>query len=259
MTPEPTINHDDAVAFFRQLLDDLPTIRIIRLLGDGKMGKSHLVTRIFPRLIDSARARHAVLDLRNQTQSPIDFLQIACSQLEGASFPQFDQAHEEWLNRPKVNASGIQSLLSVINISSRSDDKDTERFVPLLTRKFVDDLRDLHDRQIIFLFDAVDVAAPAVQHWLMDDLLVRLAKLPHVRVVVAGRQLAEPAGGYATICQSHELIPVRDPEEYIRFCRVAQIMLTEQSIRDFAHAVNYAPGQFIDLIKAFPRRGAAHG
>jgi hypothetical protein len=258
LVDEPRINHEAAIEDFRRLLDATAPHRVLRLLGNGKMGKTFLLTRIFPRLIAAQRLRYAHIDMHNPAHGPLDLLHTACGQLDRRRFATFDAAYESWLNRPRIAVSGLQVLLARVSVSSRADADESARAVPLLTRKFVDDLEGLNATPLVLLFDAVDNAAPAIQSWLMASLLVQLSALPHVRVVVAGRTLPDAAGAYAARCVSHELRPVTEAEAYIAYCQAKGLRLGEQSIRDFARAAGYAPGQFADLVKVFAPLGAGH-
>ena len=255
---DPIIDRSDAVQLFRELLHSDTRERFLRLLGGPKMGKSHLLTNVFPRIAEEAGFDCVVLDLRNSQITIVEHLHNIRSRLGPERFVRLDAAYVEWISRPQIQAEGIQAILSFITMRSRSDKADTERMVPHFTNCFVDDLSDIDDRPVVLIFDAVERASVEMQQWLMDSLLVQLHPLSHVHVVVGGRTVLEPSGSYHPICKSFELIPVEDEEEYIRYCREIGAELVEQSIRDIAKALNYVPGIFVDSIESFLPGDAGH-
>ena len=231
--------------------------RVLRLMGQAKLGKSHLLMKVFPGLAQQAQAtcRHAILDLRSQAQGIPDVLHSACGQLGDDGFGGYLAEYKAWRNRPRIEASGLQALLSKISISTRDETDESRRVIPDLTLAFVNDLRRRPGQPVLLLFDAVDNASDATRTWLMDSLLVQLAALPHVRCVVAGRTLPDAAGGYAAFCGSYELKPVQEEDAYIHYCQQHGIVMVEQSIRDFARACGYVPGLFAELTEPFQTGG----
>ncbi|MBN1992835.1 MAG: ATP-binding protein [Anaerolineae bacterium] len=256
----PTINREPAVDLFHQIMHPQSTHWVLRLLGEGKMGKSHLLTKVFPLLArQSYQAAWAVVDLRGGITAP-DILHQSCAQLGGETrFPSYYAAYENWLNQPRVEVKGLQALLSSISIRAGEQDTDPRRVERLLTTKFIADLQTLAPDPVLLMFDALEQSDPAIQHWLMNELLVSLTPLQHVRVVLAGRAIPDAAGSYAACCHSYELVPVRDETAYIVFCQQLNLTITEQSIRDFALVFDYKPGFFVDFVlPKFSQAGAAH-
>ncbi|MEZ4708788.1 MAG: effector-associated domain EAD1-containing protein [Caldilineaceae bacterium] len=131
----------------------------------------------------------------------------------------------------------------------QAEQEEQKGILPVLTRAFVADLRPLDDRSLVLIFDRAEEAQPEVQRWLMDMLQVQLAGLPHVCVVVGGREMTEPAGTYAAFCHRHTLGVVEDEEEYVRFCRDIQATISEASIPDVAKVLGYSPGLFAETVK----------
>jgi len=120
--------------------------------------------------------------------------------------------------------------------------------IPLFTRRLIEDLRQLDDCPIVLLCDAVESAKSDVREWLMGTLLVQLKSLQHLHIVVGGRTLPEPSGNYAMICQSHELRPVEEREAFIRYCSEIKSDLKEDDICVLAHAFDYVPGAFVNIV-----------
>ena len=257
-----TINREECVDLFRQLMQPESDFRMLRLLGEAKLGKSHLLTKVFPAI---ARQEHgascAILDLRKGARSVADVLHKACDLLKGnLAFRGYYDAHQEWVGRSQVQVSGLQAFLSVIKIRSAVEAGESERIVSHLTSRFVGDLRCQAGGLVVFLFDSVDGADEATKDWLMDTLLVQLSTLSHVRVVVAGRSVPEACGSYVAMCCSYQLLPVDDEEAYVTYCQEVGAELAEQSIRDMARLFDYKPGMFVDyVVPKFAHRGSVRG
>ncbi len=257
----PTINREPAVDLFHQVMRPQPTYRVLRLLGEPKMGKSHLLTKVFPLLArQTYNAACAVVDLRGSSITAPDILHQSCAQLGGeARFSTYYAAYEKWLNKPVVEVKGLQALLSSISIRTGEQDVDPRRVERLLTTKFVADLQALAPNPVLLMFDALEQSDPATQHWLMNELLVNLKPLDHVRVVLAGRTIPDPAGSYAAHCHSYELVPVRDEAAYFAYCRQLKLEIEEPLITGFAHLLDYKPGLFVDMVlPKYQGRGATH-
>jgi hypothetical protein len=243
-----TINTYGVIREFRQMMLPNSPNRVMRLIGDGKMGKSHLLTKVLPSLSrQEFQAGCSILDLRNSLHSVPDILHMACSQLGTSNFDGYYEAHQSWMNRPKVEVKGLLAKFSRIDISAKDNQEDTRSRDRQLTTKFVHDLTNIHS-ELLLLFDSVSDASAQMQSWLLDTFLIQVAPLSHVRVIMAGRTLPEAHGSYAYLCQSYHLRPVTDVEEYITYCKRLESTLSEQSIRDFAHACDYTPGMFAELV-----------
>jgi len=253
----PVLDRREPVAIFQKLLDPNTPYRFMRLLGAAKMGKSHLLTKVFPDLAQQQNARSIIMDLRGK-QEAMDWLYHISTQLGIANCPTFDHAYQEWISRPPLQAEELQALISSLGRQERQDDP-AKRVIPHLTRTLVEDLRCLNERSIVLLCDAVDEADANVQEWLMNMLLVQLQPLPHIHVVVGGRKLPEAAGNYDAICQSYELQPVKEKDAYIRYCSEIEAELDEGQVDVLAYAIEYAPGAFVDIVhKLSAERRFAH-
>lgn len=261
MISHQTIDRQEIINLFHQLMQPNSQLRLLHVLGNAKLGKTHLVTKVFPKLArEMYRSHYAVLDLRNQTQTITDILHAICGLLNpDIPFRAYNTAHQEWISRPKVNVVGLQALLSFVQVKSESEADDRRKMIRHLITQFVTDLRNITDTPLLLLFDQVDDANEITRSWLLDTLLVQLVPLAHLRVVVAGRSIPEPSSSYSANCQSYELQPVWEEEAYIEYCRQIGVDLEENTIRDFARAFDYKPGQFADVMPKFLTRETAHG
>lgn len=262
--PHTTINRQESINLFHHLMQPDSEFHILRLLGEAKLGKSHLLTKVFPTLARrDYQARYAILDLRNQAQTATGILHVAHSQIgDHTTFHNYCTAYQEWINRSsaQVQVTGLQAIFARVQIRSTDEADESEKVIRHLTSQFVADLRNLTGSPLLLLFDAVDGADERIRNWLMDTLLVQSSTLTHVRIVVAGRSVPEAYGSYTATCRSYELQPVDEEQAYIVYCREIGANLEEQSIRDFARAFDYKPGLFVDYVTpTFARREVAHG
>lgn len=244
------IDRQETLDLFDQLMQSQGELRIMRLIGEAKFGKTHFVAKVFPELAKREfQAKCCVIDLRDKTQEIGDVLHNMYRMLGGESlFPNYYLAYREWQHRPRVNLQGIRSFFSSIKITL-SDSADEQRFViRYLTDAFAKDLQNLNQNPVVLLFDAVERADEYTQAWLIDNLLMQLAQIDHVRIVLAGRSIPEPAGNYAMNCCSYELSSIHDEEAFILYCNQIGVSLEEQSIRDIANVVDYNPGLFVDSV-----------
>lgn len=255
-----TIDRYDVLDLFHELMQPNSRLRVLRLLGEPKLGKSHLATKIFPRLAENDyHAQPAVLDLRNQTQTIPDIMQLACTLLNTTlTFPTYQAAYHDWLNRPLLPETDLATLLVQVQLQGEAATAQRPQFHQL-TINFTTDLRQECDRLVLLIFDQLDDASEPTRHWLMDTLLVQLALIPHVRVVVAGRTVPEPFGSYAALCHTHELRPVQDVAAYVDYCAEIGAELEESAIQALAQAFDFKPGAFADVMPKFIRREASYG
>jgi hypothetical protein len=266
-----TIDTNEAVFLFDQFMKPNGHIdqfvkpnnrtQILGLVGDGKMGKTHLLTKVFPSLAQQKySSRVAILDLRYQFHNVPEIIDLACSQFDQQCFEEgYYTADQAWINRPKVKVKGLHTIFSHVDIAARDgidDARDRDRF---LTTQFVKDVGKLSDRPLLLLFDSIDKANEAIKMWLMEMLLVKLSRLDHVRVVVAGRFLPDPYTSYRALCKSYRLLPVKEIEAYITYCKSVDPTLSEQLIRILAHAFDYVPGLFVEALPKFTSHGLFNG
>ena len=245
------IDRRDAVTVFRSFMKPSHQMQVLRLVGGEKMGKTHLLTKVFPALArEEFQAHCAVLDLsRNQNPTVCDFLHSACSQISVQENGNYYTAYREWINRPrKVTLSQLLFLISSLTVSIQDTSRDLHEKDLYLTAQFIKDLGKLNDKPVLLLFNKVHCAEEYVQIWLMDTLLGQLSQLPQIRAVVAGCSLPEANSSYISSCHSYELLPVKEVEHYMEYCRSSCVELSNESIKDFVRAFEYRPGLFVDFV-----------
>ncbi|MEH1828914.1 MAG: hypothetical protein V7L22_26890 [Nostoc sp.] len=246
-----TINAHSIIKQFHDFMKPDSDIRILRLTGKPKMGKTYLLTKVFP---EELRQHHqdyysTVLDCK--AQKIIDILQtIYCSLVsEGLTLPKYSAAYEEWNNvKPVVDISKTTLIGTHVNITANRTD-DIWHMARDLTDKLFIDLNQVRDKKLLLLLDAVDGDSDT-QKWLMETFLVQLIHIKHLRFIVAGRSLPEASSSYVAYCCNCELKEVKEEQEYIKYCQQidGDAKVTKDIILAFAKAVQYTPGEFTGLI-----------
>jgi hypothetical protein len=252
MTAHETIDTHEPIHIFHELMQADAQKRIFCLIGDGKMGKSHLLMHVLSPLAErDYQARSALLDLGYSFSTIPDVLGQACTQLGDHYFHAYHAAEQGWLSRPKVDVKGITATLSRITVSNRDHQDEARSQARYLTSQFIKDISQLADHPLLLLFDSIEKVSAEMQWWLMENLLLSTSRLKHIRVVLAGRSLPEPHGSYRALCQSHQLLPITQINEYVTYCQQSNITLSENTIRTLAHAFGYIPGAFVDVLPRF--------
>lgn len=253
ITHPPTINHEEPIQLFRQLLDRNTEDRYMQLLGGPNMGKSHLLTRILPVIAFQHGWRPISLDLRNQATTIVGYLDFLCQTIGRPNFPEYEHALNEWRNQSSAQAESVDELVAMLAKQDQHSTKDLQSIEHQLTISFVNDLRNMDHIPLLLVFDQVENAEQDVQDWLMTSLLVEINPLTHISVIAGGRSMPAPADSYQPQCHTYELKPVTSDNAYVDYCKETNVSLPEQSIKDFAKAVEYIPGQFANLISTFAR------
>ena len=240
-----TIDTNEAIALFQSFVQPDSHMRVLRLVGEAKMGKSHLLTKVFPSIVGQEdRVRFAVLDMRNRMYDVPDILHMACNSLNSNNFDFYYAAYREWNSRLKMKPRRSQARPSI----EQDIPEDTQGRDLDLTVQFIRDLSKLDDKLLLFLFDSVNNANDYMQSWLANTFLPHVSRIANVRTVVAGRSLPDVHGSYALYCEIYQLRAIPDAENFISYCRELNARLGEQSVRDFAFACDYVPGMFVELV-----------
>ncbi len=242
------IDSDHPIALFHELLRPGSAYKVLNLLGAPNMGKSHLLTKVFPVLARS-QAHCAMFDLGRSAYTGTDALRTTRHQLAPvAGWPKYLAAEQKRLERNRVQYTNNIALFSPTTIDNSGGVEDSQFWDAHLTEEFVADLAPLNDKPVVLLIDAVDQATESTQTWLMETFLVPFLALPQARAVLAGGAVPVPSGSYSARCREYTLRAIEDADAYIAYCRQLGMHLVDQSIRDMAHACDYTPGLFVNLV-----------
>jgi len=252
----PLIDRQPAINLFRAMLGGKRRERILRLVGDPKMGKTHMLRVYRHTAEEEFGARCALIDLRSKVQDSSDLLHAAVQQLGSSCFESYQTIHDEWARRPHVQIRGLTALLSIVLLRSERTGQTEQLQRQRLTRAFSRDLAAAPATPpIVLLFDAFEQADRSVQAWLDDDLMVGLSRIPHVWVVVAGRTLPAPLATWQDTCCLHQLLPV-SLDDHRWYCTNIEADLSDDQIVAFHVAFDGKPGLFVELVTPkFGRRG----
>ena len=240
-----TINRLEIIDQFRQLLAPYPPYRLLCLAGEAKMGKSHLMNKVFPRL---ARPTPLALVELSPYIDCAGVLQTIVAQLGPDRFPAFNQAYLQYVNRPPIQADTFAGVAAQVSSRAAHAGAPPDRFDQYLAIQFAADLRVLAPRPHLLLFDTLDQAPPTLRAWLISAILVQLAPLSHIRLVIAGREVPPPPAPFTDPHQAYRLAPVEDEQEYITYCRRIQAQVSDHSVPVLARASQYKPGFFAELV-----------
>lgn len=213
------IDSDHPIALFHELLRPDSAYKALRLLGAPNMGKSHLLTEVFP-VLARPHAHYAVFDLGRPAYTGTDALHTAHHQLMPVDgWPRYTAAEQKRLERNSVWYTNNISFFSPTTITNSGGVEDSQFWDAHLTDEFVADLASLDDKPLVLLVDSVDRATESTQTWLMETLLVPFLALPHARVVLAGGTVPAPSGSYSARCREYTLRMIEDANAYIAYCR----------------------------------------
>lgn len=247
-----TIDTHEVIKLFLQLMEPNSSIHVLRLNGGGKMGKSHLLTKVFPTLVkQDYQASWAMVDLSRPFQTIPDILSQICVQLDEQCFEAYYAADQAWSNRPKVDVKGLTATFSRVDILAKDHTDDIHDRARILTISFMRDIHKLKAPLIVLFFDSIDQASEEIQGWLMETLLIPVSRLSHIRVVMAGRFLPEVHGSYRILCRDCSLLPVKDIKAYFEYCVNVNSTLSERDISILAHAFDYTPGFVAEALRKF--------
>ena len=243
-----TIDTHEAIKQFHQLMEADLQPRVLYVMGSANMGKTHLLTKVFPVLAQQKyQARCVLFDLSNRIYSVSDILNMTSEQLGSNQCRNYSKASQELASYNKSDLTHILTEFSCFNTALNSNE-ETRKREDRLTTQLVLDFSKLNDKPLLLLFDSVDNAAEQIQIWLQKTFLMKVSLLAHVRTVVAGRTLLEAPSDYIDLLHIHQLYPVQEEEEYIAYCQGLPTTLQEQSIRSIARECDYTPGLFVGYL-----------
>ncbi len=256
LTASETINAYEAIRLFREMMYIDAQKRILCLTGSGKIGKSHLLTNVFPVLASQDyQARYALLDLSTPFSSVQDMLNQLCIQLGAQDFHAYNTAVQELTRRSQVDEERLLTTVAQITVADKDYQGVIYNNARYLSAQFIKDAATQRtDQQILLLFDNVREASNEMQWWFMKIFLYSTSRLKHLRVVFAGRSVPEPDDSYQEFFQSYQLRPVTYIREYIVYCQNNKLTLSEKTIQTLVPHLDYIPGLFIDVLPHFTMR-----
>ena len=244
-----TVNAEEAIRKFH-LLMQYGTFKVLRLTGAPKMGKSHLLKKVFPNIFkEKYRGNlYVYMDFNRKTKDVTAYLGIINAKLSSSSqFISYNEALAKIGSQPRVWMENITIQESKVNVEARGINWYANDY---LTSASIADIREIENR-ILFLFDSVDELEQHTRTWLLDRFVPQLVNLDNVALVLAGRTLeGDYTSDYEEFSLNQNLSQVLNPQEYIAYLQQigTNINLPETQIELLARAADYVPGLFTELI-----------
>ncbi len=240
-----TIDREEAMSLFVQMMQPASPARILYLVGTAKMGKSHLLHTYRSQATSQHRALCALVDVRTETLSYSDILHQCCQQLR-IPMPTYQAARDDLTRQHERNARGL-NLLNIFTQRAQEGTRSQRHERHRLTEAFVKDLDALPDAlPILLLFDSVEQAQENTRAWIIDDFLTALSPLAHVRVVLAGREHPDCPTTWRDMCIIHDLLPVA-LHHYEAYCASIGVPLDPERLAQLHRALKGSPGGLIEI------------
>jgi ATP/maltotriose-dependent transcriptional regulator MalT len=248
----PPADRDHELQLFSRLIIDQSRERILLLEADAGMGKTTLLKEFMLRC--PSEITYAPIDLKGGTSGLHDIFYRLCDALGSDHFPAF-QARVEHLGQVVLHKNTIIGRADIAVALQTPDQGDRLARRAELTRAFFDDLRPLK-RRLLMIFDTFDEAAPDVQEWLQSSFLAFAHRTPHLRVIVAGRQVPEDSIEWATCCIRHRLAAVCEPELWQLYAdRRGAVFHSQEWIAAFCDLLEGHPLEMAKAIARYIPRG----
>jgi hypothetical protein len=244
-----TIDRGEAMECFDAMMAANPDYTVLCLSGASKMGKTHVITRVFPTAVVRENARQATVDLRSAVLTVEDVLTIVAERLtrEPTAWQRFHQAQSKSMAPVSVNILHSKLRDTSLDITNASENTPAQwdRYV---TGQFIEDLALLHDRTAVLCFDNIDAATELLGQWFKDVFLTRLSALPHVRVVVTCSGTPCFPSTYADCVRVHPLLPIQDRAHFITYGRAACLNYSDGEIEVAITIARNIPGTFAEFL-----------
>jgi hypothetical protein len=237
-----------AVQKFTDMLEGTSKKRILRIIGEGKMGKSRLLQEFGKLSREKWKAHCAFTDLHLNLQGYSNIVYEITLQIPVVEYINFSETRQQISSSPKVEIKRLNLLFSsiLVNIPDQKRNSDDEYIRQQITSSFYKDLYSANlDCPTVLLFDTFDSAGLNIQNWLNEQFFLAILQIPNVYLVLAGRSLREPPNAWLDICETYTLLPVT-LEDYISYCNHLGINTSREIIEAFHKVFNGTPGLFAE-------------
>lgn len=130
-----TIDTYEAIKLFHQLMVTDSQLRLLHLVGNANMGKTHLLTKVFPVLAQHTyQARCVFFDLRNRIFSVFDIVNVAYEQLGSKHCSNYYKATQEPVSYNISDITRVLTEFSSINVILDGTDDARKRADHLTTQ-----------------------------------------------------------------------------------------------------------------------------
>lgn len=257
-------NYEEHRAFFRALLADECSSRVLLFKGDGGMGKTTLLTACMAEARQRAKQIHCVpIQLRESAVNVAEIFYRLGDQIGWPHFPQFVEQVAAFQETPTVNIEKNRMLgqnhISVALHAEQPTDR-TYRQAALTDACF----KDLHmlSKPLLMVLDTYEAATTDVRQWFDGPFLARAARTPLVRVLVAGRETPDPHNiEWGHCCQAQDLFGVHEAQHWLPVVaamgRFIDVPDPHSWMAGICHALKGRPKDIMQVIENLPRRGVS--
>ncbi len=234
------------IEFFRAMLAGTTDKRILLLRADGGRGKTDLLQR----LAHECPADRCVVrfNLKTAEKGIAQILGVFRDKLGADALPRFYAA----LARldPNINIAHITSLGKFdLSIMLNVDEQTRKIRLELLEAAFFDDLRAAC-ANLVVIFDTFDQAPDELKKWLSGAFLEHAATIPHLRVVIGGREVPERTLlEWEDICARDELREIQDVDEWYAFAQETQLPFSRDAVKALVMAGKGIPDDICKLFR----------
>ncbi len=183
MIDQQLIDRVDVMEMFHYFMEASDPVRVLRITGDTKMGKSRLLREFMKIGRDNYNATCILLDLRSMLQSHDDIMYDVVQTIGFDYFLDYQKIYDVIYNHSTVEVSKVQQWFSTMSI--KSDIDRSEYRIKRLLAAFLGDLRRFaRDNKLILMFDAFDAASEEVQRWVNEKLISSLCHVPNSYLIL---------------------------------------------------------------------------
>ena len=235
-----------AIQKFTDLLEGA-NIRVLRITGAEKMGKSRLLREYRKLSFENWDSHCALVDLRSKFQSYSDVVFQITQQISSLEFKNFSDVQFQIQSAPKVEIKKSSLLFSAMSVVLPDRQKDNDEYIRHeVISAFCKDLKSANlGFPLVLLFDTFDSASTEIQNWLNEQFISSLIQIPKVFIVLAGRTLPDLPSIWCDTCESYILPPVT-LEDHISYCDRLGITVSKEVIRAFHSVFEGTPGLFAE-------------
>ncbi len=244
------LDRDDEIGLFQDMLIGQVSEQILLVSAEGGVGKSELM-RAYAACCSEEYLLIKV-DFKGGQVDLSELISRICDALGWEQCP----AILEVIERLKPPAPEIhvtdnkllgQNRIDINVVLNAPEEKDREKNRVDLTNALFTDLRRLG--QVVLLFDTFNDGHELVKTWLWGAFLVRICNTPQARVVIAGRNLPEPAFEWEHRCHPLPLAGIAY-EHYQKFARQRGIAASDDLLRGLHYAFDGKPLPILNKLQA---------
>lgn len=246
MSETVLIDRVQAIKLFSEMLEGTKNIRVLRIIGAGKMGKSRLLREFRKLMREKWTGNCALIDLRSKFQSYGDIVFQISQQVSIVGYTNFLNTQQQLSSAPKVEVTKSNLLFSTmsVNMPDQRSDSVEEYARQKITSAFCKDISMATLGQpIVLLFDTFDGATVNIQNWLNEQVLVALFQIPKIYIVIAGRELPDLPNILTDNSETY-VLPSVSLDDHMSYCSSIGLNVSKEVVEAFHEVFDGIPGLF---------------